>query len=455
MTDHPVNLIRQQAIQLFQSGIAAADPYHAVKNSLEIENNNFKISLDLQDLEKKRVGIWPKIHLIAFGKAACRMTEAAINVIPEQRLASQPIVVTNDENVTQLKGCEVIGAGHPLPNLASQKAAKIIKEKLINTQADELVLVLVSGGGSALISLPAKGITLDDKIAVTDLLLASGANINQINCVRKHLSQIKGGQLARLAVPAALHALILSDVLGDDLSTIASGPTVPDNTSFIEAIQILKSKNIWADVPQNIREFFEKGQQGSYQETPKDNDDCFKKTACTLVGSNTMSLNAIVDEAKKNGFIVDIFSRQLMSEARDVAENFVLYAKKRIEDGLLHPIAILAGGETTVTLKGTGKGGRNQEMALAFSIAAKKYGLQKRWVFLTGGTDGRDGPTDAAGGIVDPKSYLRMISAGINPENSLKENDAYSALKTVQGLLMTGATGTNVADLQVLLIQPE
>ncbi|MCK5830036.1 MAG: glycerate kinase [Methylococcales bacterium] len=450
-----IDLLRQNALQLFQAGINAADPYFAVKNSLEITDNKLKITLGFLGNKEKRIVCWPKIHLIAFGKAACHMTEAAIEIIPQGYLASKPIVVTNYENVTVLKDCEVIGAGHPLPDLAGQKSAEAIAEKLKKTKENEVVLVLVSGGGSALIPFPVRGITLDDKIATTDLLLASGANINQINCVRKHLSQIKGGQLARQALPAELHGLILSDVLGDDLSAIASGPTVPDNTSFSDAILILKKKNIWDDIPQNVKQFLEEGEQGCRRETPKQNDVCFKKTNYTLVGSNTISLNVLIEIAKKNGFEVDVFSRQLCGEAREIAEQLVLYTKNRIGDGLLHPIAILAGGETTVTLKGTGQGGRSQEMALAFSIVAKQYDLKGKWMFLSGGTDGRDGPTDAAGGIVDSGTYSRMMVAGINPENSLKDNDSYTALKEAQGLVMTGATGTNVADLQILLIQPE
>lgn len=227
-----IQLLRHHALQLFQTGIDAADPYRAVQKNLLVIEAGLNITLYLGNEGEQRKGSWSKIRLVAFGKAACSMAKAAIEIIPEDYLAGKPIVVTNYENVTSVKYCEVIGASHPNPDISGQKAAQSIVEKLKITLADELVLVLISGGGSALIPYPVNGISFDDKIATNDLLLASGANIHQINCVRKHLSQIKGGRLAKLASPAHCHALILSDVLGDNLSTIASGPTVPDNTTF-------------------------------------------------------------------------------------------------------------------------------------------------------------------------------------------------------------------------------
>lgn len=447
--------LRKNALGIFQAGIEAANPYQAVKNCLTVAENHFEIALDLNDVTKIRKGRWSKIHLFAFGKAACNMMEAAQVIIPKHRLAGTPLVITNYENQRPLKDIEVIGAGHPLPDSSGQKAAQLIVEQLKQTEADDLVLILVSGGGSALVPYPATGITLEDKIVTTDLLLTSGATINQINCVRKHLSQLKGGQLAAHAVPADLHTLILSDVLGDELNTIASGPTVPDNTTFLDAIRILKEKDIWNKVPLNIQILLEKGIAGEIKETPKASDACFNKTSHTLIGSNAISIKAITQAAKELAYEIDIFSQQLSGEARDVAEQLVLYAKKQIESGITQPTAILAGGETTVTLKGTGRGGRNQEMALAFAIAANKHKLKQKWTFLSGSTDGRDGPTDAAGGLVDSGTLERIKNARANPENRLNNNDSYSALKKSQDLVITGATGTNVADLQILLIHPE
>jgi len=300
--------LRQDAFTIFQAGIAAADPYQAVKNCLTMSENNIEIVLDSNDSLKKRHGNWSKVHVIAFGKAACSMTKAVEEIIPQQLLASTPLAITNYENKIAIENTEVIGAGHPLPDLAGQQAAERIVEQLKTTKEDDLVLALVSGGGSALIPLPAAGITLKDKQETTDLLLASGATIKQINCVRKHLSQLKGGHFAKLAAPADLHALILSDVLGDDLSTIASGPTVPDNSTFADAINTLKTNNVWFKIPETVQQLLEKGAKGEMIETPKQNAPCFEKTSQTLIGSNSISLNASNHSALALNYKTTIFS---------------------------------------------------------------------------------------------------------------------------------------------------
>lgn len=456
-----IETIRRNALCIFQSGVTAADPYRAVKNSLIVNADHLEIRLSGAENSRRRTGAWPKIHLIAFGKAACAMIKAAREIIPEHLLAGNGIAVTNYDNVTHLDNVNVIGAGHPLPDEAGFKAAQMIAEQLSHAQQDDLVLVLVSGGGSALIPYPVESVSLEDKCAVTGLLLASGADINQINCVRKHLSRLKGGGLARMAYPADCHALILSDVLGDDLSSIASGPTVPDGSTFADAVSVLVDRQLWHKAPASIRAYLERGKQGLAPETPKPGDKLFAKTGYTLIGSNAISLNATRKAAQNLGYETVIYSDRLSGIARETAELLAVSAKIQIKKNLApgtpfnKPIALLAGGETTVILTGHGRGGRNQEMALAFALAAEKHKLPGPWVFLSGGTDGRDGPTDAAGGIVDQESLKRMVHAGINPVEALDDNDSHTALETSEDLLDTGATGTNVADLQVLLIHPE
>ncbi|HIF53638.1 MAG: glycerate kinase [Methylococcales bacterium] len=449
-----IKSLRKDALSLFQTGIDAADPYVATKLCLAVAENHFEISLDLDKPAKKRCGRWSKIHLLAFGKAACKMLKAAAEIIPEHRLASQPLAITNPENVIALKNTTVISANHPDPDLSGHNAAKLIAEKLANTEANDLVLLLVSGGGSALIPYPATGITLADKQTTTRLLLASGATIHQINCVRKHLSRLKGGHLAKLAAPAYCHALILSDVVDDDPSTIASGPTIADNTTFADAVHILKEKQIWQQTPLNVQVFLQKGVHGEVEETPKSNELFFNKTAHTIIGSNRISLKAITQAAQNRRYKIAIFNDQLSGEAKDIAEQLVLYAIQLTEHAFPQATAILAGGESTVRLQGTGRGGRNQELALAFAIAAQKHQLPGKWAFLSGGTDGLDGPTDAAGGLVDTDTLARLKKARTNPENRLNNNDSYSALKKSDDLVITGATGTNVADFQILLIHP-
>lgn len=448
------NDLRQDALAIFQAGIQAADPYSAVKRCLQSDGEQLDIALDL-DNRAKRSGNWQKIYVIAFGKAACSMAKAAQEIIPAQLLAQPILAITNYENVTELANIEILGANHPLPDqtgfVAAQRIAKIAQQ----AQQGELVLALVSGGGSALIPFPADGISLNEKIATTDLLLASGATINEINCVRKHLSQIKGGGLAKFTAPADLHALILSDVLGDKLSDIASGPTIADDTTFNDAIQVFKDKNIWHKITQNVQTHLENGAQGIISETAKTGDAIFNNTGHTLCGSNTISLQATSQMAQNLAYDLHLYSDQLSGEAKHIAEDLVIYAQALLSSGINKPNAILAGGETTVTITGTGLGGRNQEMALAFAIAAEKHQLNANWVFLSGGTDGRDGPTDAAGGIVDQQTIARMRNATIEPKQYLANNNAYHALQISEDLLITGATGTNVADLQILLIQPQ
>ncbi len=445
-----IDSLRNDATAIFQTGITAADPYLAVKQCLSAHADSLEIALDLTDSNHKRSGNWRTIHVIAFGKAACEMAKAAQEIIPSQLIASPGIVVTNYENAKPVDNFQVLAASHPLPDQAGQNAAAIIAERVKQAKQGELILILLSGGGSALLPCPADGISLEEKITTTDLLLASGATINQVNCVRKHLSGLKGGGLARLASPADLHSLILSDVIGDDLSSIASGPTVPDDSSYTDAESILKEKQIWDKVPESIRNQIHKGVQGQRTETPKSGDPLFKSVSHTLVGSNRISLNAIRQKAHAINYESFIYSDQLTGEARESAEKLVCHCLALQAKGLKRRTAILAGGETTVTLTGTGRGGRNQEMVLAFAIAAKKHNLTGNWVFLSGGTDGLDGPTDAAGGLIDPGTLQRIDHAA----DLLDNNDSYHALNQSQDLLHTGATGTNVADLQVILIDP-
>lgn len=425
-----VETLRADAKAIFETGVEAANPSLAVRNHLDINT------------------LTGKIHIIAFGKAACAMIKAAYELIPADALSSA-LAVTNYENVTTVDGVEVMSAGHPLPDKNGFRAAQKVAQIAQQASADETILVLISGGGSALLPYPVNGISLAEKIATTNLLLSCGATIQEMNTVRKHLSVLKGGGLAKLAFPAKVHALILSDVLGDDLSTIASGITVPDDSTFADAQTILKKYACWEKLPETVCLVLSQAQN----ETPKTGDPIFQTCDASLCGSNAVSVKALMLAAQNCGYQTQLYSSMLCGIARDEAEKLVLYAKKLSAEGLKTPTAILAGGETTVILKGSGKGGRNQEFALAFALAAEKYGLQN-WTFLSGGTDGRDAETNAAGGLVDAHSLNRMRKSGIHPQNALENNDSYTALKSSGDLVITGATGTNVADLQVLLIHP-
>ncbi len=449
--------LRALAQEIYMAGVKAVDPADAVRRALRIKNDRLEILLSPGEGDSEiRCGNWQAVRPIAIGKAAIAMARAAGELLPDRLFQGDGVIVTNHENAAstaETPGFELIGAGHPLPDESGLRAGRRVMEIAGQAGEDELVLVLVSGGGSALVPAPVPPITLGEKIAATDLLLASGADIVQMNCVRKHLSLLKGGGLARYAAPAALHALILSDVIGDDLSAIASGPTVPDATSYAEAIGILKDGGVWDRVPESVKHHLDQGREGRIEETPKPGDAIFQQTGATLVGSNGLSLAATETQAQKLGFETHVVSEALCGEAQAAAELMLDHALA-VEPGAGRPLALLAGGETTVTLRGDGRGGRNQEMALAFAMRAADRGLKGRWAFLSGGTDGRDGPTDAAGGLVDPGSMARISAAGGNATALLGNNDSYQALAYAGDLLKPGATGTNVADLQVLLLEP-
>ncbi len=315
----------------------------------------------------------------------------------------------------------------------------------------ELVICLISGGGSALSPAPVEGITLAEKQEVTRLLLACGATIHEINAVRKHISQIKGGQLARLASPATLITLVLSDVVGDSLDVIASGPTVPDTSTFADCLEILRKYRLSDTVPVAIRRHLEAGVAGAVPETPKPGDPVFSRTQTVIIGRNLQALEAASRQATALGYRPLILSSAIEGETREVARVHAGIAKEVLASG--HPIrppaCILSGGETTVTLRGQGKGGRNQEFALALALDIDHMpGIAA----LSAGTDGTDGPTDAAGAFADWTTCARAEQHGLPPREALEHNDAYPFFERLGDLLITGPTQTNVMDVRIILI---
>lgn len=450
--DATTQRLRDDARAIFLAGVAAADPCRGVIDAIRAGPNGGVI---IAGEEYRAPG---SLTIVAIGKASRTMAAAALEAVPSALVdTSRSAIVVNRENAAPLDPFTVFATGHPVPDEEGVRAARFVEEALSDATAREGVLVLLSGGGSALLPSPAEGVSLDDKRAVTELLLAGGAGIHEVNTVRKHLSRLKGGGLARAARPAALEVLVLSDVFDDDLSSIASGPTVPDPTRFADAIAVLRRYDLWDRTPPAVRTRLEAGADGRIPETPKADDPTFQRVRNTIIGSNLLSLEAARQKADSLGYAVEVIDGPLTGEAREAAGRFV----RRLEDARVDSgesgvrgsaaslRALLAGGETTVTIRGEGKGGRNQEMALAVAMGAPK-GVPA-WVFLSGGTDGRDGPTDAAGGLVDPETLARGRRAGDDPQRALRENDSYVFLERSGGLLMTGATGTNVADLQVLL----
>ena len=391
---------RTTARMIFDAGVAAADPYAAVLRNLHTVDD-------------------PAL-IIAVGKAAMRMAEAAL-----ERFAGVPcIVVTNYENAGDLAGARVMAAGHPVPDENGAAAGQAVLGALQGATGP--VLALISGGGSALLPAPVTGVSLVDKAAVNTALLGAGLDIVQMNLVRQQLSQIKGGGMLRAAAPHQITALILSDVVSDELSAIASGPTVPPLGTAEDARKILHKAGIWDGLPASVQAHLSADHAALDLPVGKN----------TLIGSNAQSVAAMLAASPK-------------ARVLDRVEGDVAAAAKVICDNA-GPGVTLWGGETTVVLRGTGRGGRNQELALRIALEADARGWTD-WVCLQGGSDGRDGPTDAAGGLVDQGTSARIAAAGGDVGEMLTNNDSYAALKLAGDLLITGATGTNVADLGVLI----
>ena len=429
------------------AALHAVDPYPAVQSYLARISNILRVADRSWNLDEVT-----RIVLIAVGKAAVPMAQAAVDAIGDGPLTG--IVVTKGGHATQhtLPGTlRVIEAGHPVPNEAGLAAANAIADVLTTTTTRERVLLLLSGGASALLPSPVNGISLKDLQIVTEQFLRAGAAIGEINAVRKHLSRLSGGQLARLAQPAPVVALILSDVVGDPLDVIASGPTAPDPTTYAEAQTILAQYDLVEQLPPSVLMHLEKGADKYIAETPKPGDSVFANVVNVIVGSNRQAALAAIAEAENLGYNTLLLTTFMEGEAREIAKVTAALAKDIRTHGnpVKRPACVVWGGETTVTVRGKGKGGRNQELALAAALAIE--GLPNV-ALLALATDGTDGPTDAAGAIVDGHTAESAREAGWDPIATLADNNTYPLLDAVGALLRTGPTGTNVNDITVLLV---
>jgi len=381
------------------------------------------------------------IYVVGAGKAGASMAKAAERVLGRRITAG--LVNVKDGHTAKLRRVELNECGHPVPDSRGVEGAERIAAMASAAQADDLVVCLISGGASALLPAPASPITLAEKQSVTRLLLACGANIHEINAVRKHISRIKGGQLARLAAPARVESLLLSDVIGDDLDVIGSGPTAPDASTFADAATILAKYGITERAPASVRERLAR----AAPETPKPGDPLFRRVRNTVIGSNRLALDAAARRARELGYRTLVLASEIEGETRDIARMHAAIARQVVRAGqpVRPPACIITGGETTVTLKGDGLGGRNQEFVLAAAIDIA--GLPGTVVF-SAGTDGSDGPTDAAGAIADGETLRR------NPEarRFLDSNDSYHYFERLGNLVKTGPTNTNVMDVRLILV---
>ncbi len=433
---------KEIALKLAQRAIEESNPYNAVRKWLSLERRALRVG-------GQEFSLRGNLYLLALGKAACLMARFAEELLGEH--LKEGLALTKYGYSLPLKKTTVIEAGHPRPDENSLKAAQRGIELALKVRPEDTLLVLISGGGSALFTYPQDGLTLKDKIEVNDLLLRSGARIQEINVVRKHLSKVKGGNLARL-VRGNLIALILSDVVGDDLGTIASGPTVKDPTTFQDARHILRLHKLWDRLPKGVREYLTLGLEGKAEETLKQD---LPHVHNYLIGGVRIACEAAWEEARHLGLEAHILTTTLEGEAREVALALgsIVAEVYRRDRSFRKPVVLIAGGETPVTLSSdAGRGGPNQEFAL--SIARKIRGL-KGVAVLALDTDGTDGPTEAAGGLVDSLTLNLLEEEGIRAEEYLARHSSYEALKRAGALLITGPTGTNVNSLYVAVILGE
>jgi len=430
-----------------EAALRAVDPARLVREQLRMAEGRLWIGEHGWDLAELR-----DIRVIAAGKAAVPMAQAAGERLGTSLTAGVLVTKVHHTAGHPLPDrFQVFEAGHPTPDMNGVRAAHAALRLLEGLTTRDLVLVLLSGGASALLPAPVEPLTLADLQAVTSLLLRSGAPIGELNAVRKHLSRLAGGQLARLAAPAAVVTLILSDVIGDPLDVIASGPTAPDPTTYAEAWRVLERYDLLPRVPPAVREHLAAGRVGAVPETPKPADPCFARVTNLVIGSNRVAALAAAQAAQEAGYRPLLLSTFVEGEAREVAKvaAALMRSVRTYGEPLPPPACLLWGGETTVTVRGNGKGGRNQELALAAALALE--GLPDV-ALLALATDGTDGPTDAAGAIVDGATAGRARSLGLDLHAALRDNDAYPALAALEALLRLGPTGTNVNDLLVMLI---
>lgn len=435
---------RLYALEGLEAAVNAVDPEKIIESKLTLKNNILRVNEYAFDLRKTK-----NVYVVGGGKASGTMAIAVENLLDKRitaGLVNIPYGRKQDTHVVRLHE-----ASHPTPDESGVEGTRHMLEIAEKAEKDDLVICLISGGGSSLMPLPRDGISLEDKREATDALLKSGATINEINTVRKHISEFKGGWLAKKAYPATILNLILSDVLGDPLDFIASGPTVPDSTTFSDAVHVLEKHHLWNKMPVSIRKVLSDGEKGVISETPKADDEAFKKVYNVVIGNCRYASLAAFSALKSAGLNTLLLTSLLEGEARHIGTALASIARESLASGnpIKKPAAIVAGGETTVSVVGRGRGGRNQEIALA---AAMKLGGLDRVVVASLSTDGIDGPTDAAGAIADGKTLSRAEKMGLNAEEFLANNDSYSYFSKLNDLLFTGPTGTNVNDVSVIVV---
>lgn len=441
--------IRSDAREIFKGCLTAVDPYKAVRRFVNLEGDGLVVGMEGESKTELDMTKFDRISLVGAGKATAPMARAIEELFGER--IKKGMINLKYGFTEKLAFTEIIEAGHPVPDENGVKGAGKILDFLKSAGEKDLIFSLISGGGSSLLPQPAGDITLSEKQELTQSLLACGASIDEMNAVRKHISSSKGGHMARAAFPATIVNLMLSDVVGDKMDVIASGPFVPDSSTFKDVWEIFMKYDL-KGVPAVIYEHVKAGLKGQIPETPKENERIFDRVFNFIVGSNMLALEAASAKAKDLGYETLILSSMVEGETREVARVHSAMAKEIVKTGrpTPPPACIISGGETTVTIRGKGLGGRNQEFCLAACLDLVE--LPPRVVILSGGTDGNDGPTDAAGALVDPLTVTRGKDAGMEAAEFLDRNDAYHFFEKTKDLLMTGPTNTNVMDVRLVLV---
>jgi len=440
-------LLRQPKVRallrrLLTASLSAADPAAAVRRAVRCTGRILTVGAQRYDLQR-----YERVVAIGAGKASARMAAALAGILGAH--LQDGLVVSPHGLHVPLRRIRLVTAGHPVPDRAGERAAGRLLALVRDLTERDLLLVMLSGGASSLLPAPAAGLTLSDKQRTTHLLLRSGATIQEMNVVRRHLSAIKGGRLAA-ATCATVANLILSDVVGDDLATIGSGPTVPDPSTFADARAILRRYGLWRTVPARVRMHLVRGHCGLLPETPKPGAPLFRRVQNEIIANNRTAVAAVAHSAHQAGLRSLVLTSSLIGEAREIARAFGALAReiRASHQPVRPPACLIAGGELTVSVRGAGRGGRAQEFALA--AASEIAGLPRIWV-AAWGTDGTDGPTDAAGAVVDGGTVSRANRAGLDPAEAMRQNDSYSFFNRLGGHIVTGPTGTNVNDLYLLL----
>jgi hydroxypyruvate reductase len=441
--------MRGMARQIFSKAVSAVDPARKLKDTVRIKGNELLIKAEDGSEKAFHLDGFKNIFLAGAGKASASMASAMEQIFGDR--ITKGIITAKYGHTLPLKKTAIIEAGHPIPDQKGFEGARKIRDLLKASSPKDLVMFLLSGGGSALLPFPVDGITLEEKQQVTQLLLDCGADIGEINTIRKHISQIKGGWLARWAYPSTVIGFILSDVVGDPLDVIGSGPTVPDPSTYEDAWEILKKFDLIHKIPPSIEKHLFTAREGKVQETPKPGEPVFEKVYNIIIGSNIIALRSAEREASSLGLHTVVLSSSVVGDTREAARFHSAIAKEVLSSGhpLPRPACIISGGETTVTIKGNGLGGRNQEFALAAALEIQGF---EKIVVLSGGTDGTDGPTDAAGAIADHTTVERAIAIGLDPKTHLENNDSYPFFQRLGDLLITGPTHTNVMDVRIILV---